>query len=163
MLGIVIDLHNKYSDGLESAPELQDLMNEVAAKTPSKWRDMGLQLGVDHSVLEGIGSISPGDINRCYSNVFTRWKNQNSTTHPYTWSTIVQALESRAVGEKRLADEIKNTLTRSSSLKLVGSKHVEEKVVLLSHIYNTISRSVLALGLAIALMLIYFVMQYLWT
>ena len=106
MLGIVIDLHNKYSDGLESAPELQDLMNKVAAKIPSKWRDMGLQLGVDQDVLEGIASISPGDINRCYSNVFTRWKNQNSTTHPYTWSTIVQALKAPAVGEERLADKI---------------------------------------------------------
>ena len=136
-------------------------MNEVAAKIPSKWRDMGLQLGVDQDVLEGIASISPGDINRCYSNVFTRWKNQNSTTYPYTWSTIVRALESATVGKKRLADEIKNKLTRSSSLKLIGSKHVEEKILFLSHIYNTISRSVLALGLA--LMLIYFVMQYLWT
>ena len=136
-------------------------MNEVAAKIPNKWRDVGLQLGVDHSVLEGIGSISPGDINRCYSNIFTRWKNQNSTTYPYTWSTIVRALESATVGKKRLADEIKNKLTRSSSLKLIGSRQVEEKILFLSHIYNTISRSVLALGLA--LMLIYFVMQYLWT
>ena len=47
MLVIVIDLYNKHPDGLESAPELQDLMNVVAAKIPSKWRDMGVQLGVD--------------------------------------------------------------------------------------------------------------------
>ena len=154
------DLHNRYPDGLESTPELQDLMNEVAAKIPSKWRDMGQQLGVDQGVLDGIAAISPGDMNRCHSNVFTRWKNQNSTTYPYTWSTIVQALKSPAVGEKRLADEIKNKLTRSCSLKLIGSKHVEEKTII-SHIYNTISRSVLALGLA--LLLIYIVMQYLWT
>ena len=86
-------------------------MNEVATEIPSKWRDMGLQLGVDQDVLEGIASISPGDINRCYSNVFTRWKNQNSTTCPYTWLTIVQALESQTVGEKRLADKIKEKLT----------------------------------------------------
>ena len=106
-----LGLHTKYPAGLNSQPELPDLMNEVAAEIPSKWRSMGLQLGVDHSVLEGIALISPGDINHCYSNVFTRWKNQNSTTYPYTWSTIVQALESREVGEKRLADKIKNELT----------------------------------------------------
>ena len=82
-------------------------MNEVAAKIPNKWRDMGLQLGVDRSVLEGIATTSPGDTNHCYINVFTQWKNQNSTIHPYTWSTIAQALERPAVGEKRLADEIK--------------------------------------------------------
>ena len=107
----IIGLSSKYPAGLESEPELPDLMNEVAAEIPNRWRDVGVQLGVDDSVLEGIALISPGDINRCHSNVFTRWKNQNSTKYPYTWSTIVQALESRAVGEKRLADKIKNELT----------------------------------------------------
>ena len=84
-------------------------MNEIAAKIPAKWRDVGLQLGVDQGVLNGIALISPGDINHCYSNVFTRWKNLNST-HPYTWSTVVQALESETVGEKLLASKIKNEL-----------------------------------------------------
>ena len=86
-------------------------MNKVAAEIPSKWRDVGLQLGVDHGVLEGIALISPGDTNLCYSNVFTRWKNQNSATYPYAWLTLVQALESQAVGEKRLADKIRNEVT----------------------------------------------------
>ena len=86
-------------------------MNKVAAEIPSKWRDVGLQLGVDHGVLEGIALISPGDTNLCYSNVFTRWKNQNSATFSYTWLTLVQALESQAIGEKRLADKIRNEVT----------------------------------------------------
>ena len=96
---------------MNSEPELLDLMNEVAAEIPGKWRDVGLQLGVDQGVLEGIASISPGDTNRCYSNVFTRWKNQNLKTHPYTWLTVVQALESQSVGENLLASKIKNELT----------------------------------------------------
>ena len=96
---------------MNSEPELLDLMNEVAAKIPGKWRDVGLQLGVDQGVLEGIASISPGDTNRCYSNVFTRWKNQNLKTHPYTWLTVVRALESQSVGENLLASKIKNELT----------------------------------------------------
>ena len=104
-------LHSNYPTGLHSQPELSVLMNKVAAEIPSKWRDVGLQLGVDHGVLEGIALISPGDINHCYSNVFTRWKNQHSATYPYTWLTLVQALESQAVGEKRLADNIKNEVT----------------------------------------------------
>ena len=94
---------------LDSEPKLPDLMNEVAAKTPSKWRDIGLQLGLDQGVLEGIATISPRDTNLCYSNVFTLW--ENSTTHPYTWSTIVEVLQARSVGEKRLATKIKNKLT----------------------------------------------------
>ena len=97
--------------GLDSEPKLPDLMNEVAAKTPSKWRDIGLQLGLDQGVLEGIATISPRDTNLCYSNVFTLWENQNSRTYPYTWSTIVEVLQVRSVGEKRLATKIKNKLT----------------------------------------------------
>ena len=104
-------IHSKYPDGLDSKPELSDLMNEIAAKIPGKWRDVGLQLGLDQGVLDGISLISPGDTNHCYSNVFTRWKNQDSTTHPYTWSTVVQALESRTVGENLLVSKIKNELT----------------------------------------------------
>lgn len=97
--------------GLDSEPELPVLMNEVAAKIPSKWRGIGLQLGVDQGVLEGIAAISPGDTNLCYINVFTRWKNQNSPKCPYAWSTLVNALEALAVGECRLADEIRKNLT----------------------------------------------------
>ena len=108
-----IDLHYKYNGNLESEPDLSDLMNKIAAKIPSKWKDIGLQLGVDLPVLDGIATISLGDLNNCYSNVFTRWKNQNSQTHRYTWSTLVQALKKPAVGEDRLADEIKNELTRN--------------------------------------------------
>ena len=106
-----IDLHHKYNSNLESEPDLSDLMNKIAAKIPSKWKDIGLQLGVNQGVLDGIATISPGDPNHCYINVFTRWKNQNSPTHRYTWSTLVQALKKPAVGEDRLADEIKNELT----------------------------------------------------
>ena len=86
-------------------------MNEVAAEIPGKWRDVGLQLGVDQGVLGGIATISSGDTNLCYSNVFTQWKNQNSTAHPYTWLTIVHALQAPAVKEERLASKIKTKLT----------------------------------------------------
>ena len=101
--------------GLSSEPELPDLMNEVAAIIPGKWRDVAIQLGLGQGLLDGIAIISPGDtvtaLLHCYSNVFTRWKNQNSETHPYIWLTVVQALESQAVGEQRLANKLKNELT----------------------------------------------------
>ena len=97
--------------GLDSELELADLMNEVAAKIPGKWRDLGLQLGLDMGALDGIAVISPGDNNHCFTNVFTRWKNQNSATHPYTWLTVVQALQTASVGESRLSEKIKNKLT----------------------------------------------------
>ena len=91
-------------------------MNEVAAEIPGKWRDIGLQLGLDHEVLNGIATTIPGDTNHCYSDVFTRWKSQNSSSYPYTWLTIVQAIQSKAVGEKKLADKIINELSSLPSL-----------------------------------------------
>ena len=115
LLGVSVPylgLHRKYPSGLGSQPELSDLMNEIAAKIPSRWMDVGLQLGLDQDALEGIALISPGDTNHCYSNVFTRWKNQNSTTHPYTWFRILQALKTPAVGQGKLASAIKKKLIR---------------------------------------------------
>ena len=111
LLHLYTGLYDKYPDGLGSQPELSDLMNEVAAKIPGKWQDVGLQLGMDKGVLDGIALISPGNNNHCYTNVFSRWKNQNLATHPYTWSTVVHVLKSPAVGQNRLAGEIKNKLT----------------------------------------------------
>ena len=92
---------------MDSEPEPPDLMNEVAAAIPSKWKDVGLQLGLNLGVLEGIR----GEASHCYMEVFTQWKNQNSTAHPYTWLTVVRALKAPAVGEERLANKIKNKLT----------------------------------------------------
>ena len=88
-------------------PEISDLMNEVAAEIPQKWRDVGLQLGLDQNELDGIAIESPGDTNHWYSKVFTRWKNKNSAAHPYTWSTVVHVLQTPAVQEERLANMIK--------------------------------------------------------
>ena len=100
------DLHSK---NLDSEPELADLMNEVAADIPNKWRDMGVQLGLDQGRLDAIAYISSGDTNLCFSNVFTLWKNQMK--HPYTWSKLVDALQSVSVEEISLAEKIKMKLT----------------------------------------------------
>ena len=100
------DLASKYPAGLASEPKLADLMNEVAAVIPDRWRDVGLQLGLEQGILNGIALNNPGNSNHCYSDVFTRWRNQNSTDYPYTWSTILQALESKAVEQNELASTI---------------------------------------------------------
>ena len=72
---------------------------------------VGLQLGLDLGVLEQIASISPGDNELCFSNVFTLWKSQSSRSHPYTWLTVVQALQSPAVGESKLANKVMSELS----------------------------------------------------
>ena len=100
------DLASKYPAGLASEPKLADLMNEVAAVIPGSWMVVGQQLGLEQGILEGIALNNPGNSNHCYSAVFTRWRNRSSTSHPYTWSTILQALESKAVEQNELASTI---------------------------------------------------------
>ena len=101
-----------HAAGLESEPEFPDLMSQVAAEIPSKWKDMGLQLGLDPSILDGIDSNTRGNDNHAYIAIFDSWKKQNSSKHTYTWSTVVRALQTPAVGEKKLADKIKDKVTK---------------------------------------------------
>ena len=101
-----------YAGGLDSGPELPDLMNEVAAAIPSKWKVMGIQLGLDASELEGIDIKTRGNTNHAYIEIFDSWKKKNPSKYTYTWSTVVRALQTPAVGEKKLADNIKDKLSK---------------------------------------------------
>ncbi len=85
-------------------------MNKVAAEVPTKWRDIGLHLGLRRNDLDMFEVHHSGDCNRCFDCVFSTW--EKKLTSPFTWLTIVQALRSRLVGEFRLAEEIKNSLIR---------------------------------------------------
>ena len=101
------DLAQKYA-GLESEPELPDLMNEVASKVSTKWKDISIQLGLTLNDQKYFMELTLGDPKQCFTFVFTVWKNR--VTRPYKWSTVIQALESPAVDEKRLAQELRAKL-----------------------------------------------------
>ena len=93
---------------MEEEPELVDLMNEVAAHIPSKWREVGIQLHLNPDHLDGI-AVSVSSPHDRFCSVFTLWKKQ--MTPPYKWSTVIQALKAPAVNEIRLAEELKNRAT----------------------------------------------------
>ena len=92
---------------MEDEPELVELMNEVAAHIPSKWREVGIQLHLNPDHLDGI-AVSVSSTHDRFCSVFTLWKKQ--MTSPYKWSTIIHALKAPAVNEIRLAEELKNKL-----------------------------------------------------
>ena len=100
-------LGNKYA-GLESEPELSDLMNEVASKVPSKWKQISIQLELTPSDQECFMASSPNDPIQCFTSVFRVWKSR--ATRPYTWSTVIAVLEAPAVDEMRLAQELRTKL-----------------------------------------------------
>ena len=93
---------------MQSAPELSDLMNEVAAKIPQKWHAVGIQLGMEHDHLEFL-SVSTPPGSRQFASVFTAWKNCMKKDH--TWSVLIQALKTPAVNEPRLAQELSTKFT----------------------------------------------------
>ena len=92
---------------MESEPKLRDLMNKVAAKLPSKWWDVGIQLDLTGDELENLKAMYGGNTRQCFTMVFEYWKKR---TRNYSWAAIITALEAPLVGEKRLAEELKATL-----------------------------------------------------
>ena len=100
-------------DPLQKSPELKELMNRVAAKTQDKWFQVGIQLNIDLATLNAYKTQS-SDPMRCYTSVFAEWKRAGEL--PYTWATIIEALESAAVSEKDTASNVRKWLTDSQVL-----------------------------------------------
>ena len=105
-------LGSRYA-GLETEPEMSDLMNEVASKVPSKWKQISIQLGLTPSDQECFMASTPNDPLQCFTSVFRVWKCR--ATRPYTWSTVIEALQSPAVDEMRLAHELKTKLQSNTN------------------------------------------------
>ena len=61
-ISFLAGLGSKYA-GLESEPELSDLMNEVASKVSSKWKDISIQLGLTLNDQKHFMELTLGDPN----------------------------------------------------------------------------------------------------
>ena len=83
-------------------------MNEVASKVPAKWKQISIQLGLTPDDQKHFMELSSGDPKQCFTFLFTVWKGR--ATRPYKWSTVIEALESPAVDEVRLAHELRTKL-----------------------------------------------------
>ena len=95
---------------LQSAPELGDLMNEIAAKIPDKWMEVAIGLGLVASDIKRIETDVPTHkAYPCYMEVFDVWKNK--ITKPYTWDTILRTLRTELVNAHRLAETLESRLT----------------------------------------------------
>ena len=85
-------------------------MEHVAVKTRIKWFQVGIQLNIDLATLNAYEK-QYSDPMRCFTNVFAEWK--RAAEPPYTWATIIEALESDAVSEKETASNVRKWLTDS--------------------------------------------------
>ena len=81
-------------------------MNEIGAVIPAKWRDVGVQLGIDYRILDSFqdqNAGKPESGKKSFEQVFIEWSKQSSKT-PYTWSHIIAVLKRPAIGENALAE-----------------------------------------------------------
>ena len=91
-------------------PKMRDLLEQVASKVKDKWKLMGFSLNLEQDQLNTISQNCTDSASSGYSEVFSAW--EKTQPMPFTWATIVEALESLIVGENNLARDIVKWLTR---------------------------------------------------
>ncbi len=85
-------------------PSLKELCDAVSVHT-DEWRSIAVCFELSYTDIERISIECNNIIEDCFRRVFSKWERQR--TVPYTWDTIVKALESPSMGEIRLAAEIR--------------------------------------------------------
>ncbi len=69
------ELHSRYQSGLQSEPEMVDLINEVAAVIPWLWYEVGIQLDVPYEDLKGYQERNPSaSSSKMFTYVFATWR-----------------------------------------------------------------------------------------
>ena len=83
----------------------------VASKIPSKWKRVGVALGLTQSRIDAIDNHRRGDPFECFSDVFKYWQSESTPEQPANWAFLISVLRSYTVGEETLAEHIQSTLT----------------------------------------------------
>ena len=98
---------------LNTPPELLDLLDKVAAKASDKWKQVAIQLGIEHGQIHAIEIKKQRRPILCFFEIFYVWR--ESKASPYTWGTIINALRAPAVEEQQLANELEEWLHTSTA------------------------------------------------
>ena len=98
---------NKTISVLETEPQLHQLENEIVSKIPTKWKAVGIQLGVPANKLDQISTEEINDCQNCFRRVFREWKSQDCEK---SWSVLLHILQTDAVGAVSLAKELTERL-----------------------------------------------------
>ena len=86
----------------------EEEMESITKKVEHKWRLIGVYLGINQAELEQIEKMCDGDDSHCSSELFRKWSTQEiSTSCPFTWKGVIQALDNSSVSESSLAEQLK--------------------------------------------------------
>ena len=84
-------------------------MDTVATEIPSKWKRMGVAVGMSHSQIDEIDDHRRGKSFDCFCDVFKHWQDASTPEQPANWASLITVLRSRIVGEEVLAERIQKT------------------------------------------------------
>ena len=93
---------------MDDRPNLAELQEGVRTV---KWHNLGIQLGLENSVLEGIEKRYANNDEDCRRTMFSTWLSTMPSIK-CTRGELLQALRSRAVGENYMADEYQRSFQK---------------------------------------------------
>ena len=88
-----------------SPPSIAAFLNKVAVQIPAKWKLFAYNLNIGHDAVSEIESKYPHDPTECFMSTFSYWEKKQSP--PFTWDTVLEVLQSPSVGEKKMAEDLK--------------------------------------------------------
>lgn len=98
---------------LKDPPTLPDFLEHVAFFIQDKHYCFGLAIGVEDRELKGYGYLHQEDHLRCFESIFGYWESKSSGTKPFKWSSVIEALEKRILGQNALARKLKEKIVES--------------------------------------------------
>ena len=107
---------------------MKELLNQIASKAKDMWHIVGIELDIDDHELNAIVHANPV---QCYLKVFELWKKKG--TPPFTWTTILDALRSPAVGANDLARDVEAVVVMVVVVvvcHLLQALHLKRKFIL---------------------------------
>ena len=88
----------------------EEQRNLIALQVKHKWHLIGIHLGVDQAELEQISHDCDSDNDLSSSELFRKWAAQEiSTSCPFTWKALIEALDNGVVREPSLAKRLEST------------------------------------------------------
>ena len=110
------DIESKWLESLPLPPSESDspTMDQLMTKlieVSSKWELVGIQLLVPDWKLGIIKRENRGQCKECLMKVLEYWRKHAGTKNPFSWETIINVLQSRPIGNIRLAEDIEQKYT----------------------------------------------------
>ena len=101
------DLSARCPSGIDSAPDVTDLLNTVVPHIQGHLSEVGLQLGLTQEAIDAIATDPSSS--QHWTKVFSEWKER--AVKPYTWATLLGVMESSALGCEQQAQGLRARIT----------------------------------------------------